>query len=665
MEEDIILEAAPEYSSSSLRRKSFQKQNNSSPVLAENNDEVERLVRRCEMNVSGGTIENASTNNKRRSLGLGFLGQKSLLEIKDLISECIKLNTENKISMKNAFSLEIINLMSYMIKKQDSNMSNLQTASTSLDVSTKIYGFRVDGIHAEIMKMAGGLDKENNESAIGDVNEHVNIKPEDQVYDTQRNKKKERKRSKQKIFSTIDNLKGTVEIIKPSLWIMENEDAQTTDALYQVILPNHANSKYYLHFYNDVIVDTIQYDLNDKSTKVNIPQIENISKLEICPPLTNFEFQNWISDNENDADKNTESEKKGNEFQFDLDASLPAEDEVIQNDMNYFDIQDTMENVDRCIEAQKPTENVVDLCKFISDTDKHKTSEYSFIQKNCSLHLAGSSHWEINNFKKCERRKNVASCPQKPTKKRKEIEICYDDKIKKAVAAKFSKSKATMFDATKLYWNEDKLIMKQNIDYNITNAAKLYFHKSININISQKDQLNVTHISDIEDYNYNNENDTSNYCPYVPIEDYGSSEDNDIEHNFEIKDNEMIFIGDNLVTVPKLTNKICIAYSTRAKKIDMRQLKNSIWKILTVNNNRENIHIENTESTENKEKENKIKEDKYFSEIYKTLPNIVTKTNIEVLSFPISFVSLLHLANEKTLKIQSFPDMSDLIIEAN
>ncbi|OAD54708.1 Condensin complex subunit 2 [Eufriesea mexicana] len=606
MEEDIILEAAPEYSSSSLRRKSFQKQNNSSPVLAENNDEVERLVRRCEMNVSGGTIENASTNNKRRSLGLGFLGQKSLLEIKDLISECIKLNTENKISMKNAFSLEIINLMSYMIKKQDSNMSNLQTASTSLDVSTKIYGFRVDGIHAEIMKMAGGLDKENNESAIGDVNEHVNIKPEDQVYDTQRNKKKERKRSKQKIFSTIDNLKGTVEIIKPSLWIMENEDAQTTDALYQVILPNHANSKYYLHFYNDVIVDTIQYDLNDKT-----------------------------------------------------------EDEVIQNDMNYFDIQDTMENVDRCIEAQKPTENVVDLCKFISDTDKHKTSEYSFIQKNCSLHLAGSSHWEINNFKKCERRKNVASCPQKPTKKRKEIEICYDDKIKKAVAAKFSKSKATMFDATKLYWNEDKLIMKQNIDYNITNAAKLYFHKSININISQKDQLNVTHISDIEDYNYNNENDTSNYCPYVPIEDYGSSEDNDIEHNFEIKDNEMIFIGDNLVTVPKLTNKICIAYSTRAKKIDMRQLKNSIWKILTVNNNRENIHIENTESTENKEKENKIKEDKYFSEIYKTLPNIVTKTNIEVLSFPISFVSLLHLANEKTLKIQSFPDMSDLIIEAN
>ena len=72
----------------------------------------------------------------------------------------------------------------------------------------------------------------------------------------------------------------------------------------------------------------------------------------------------------------------------------------------------------------------------------------------------------------------------------------------------------------------------------------------------------------------------------------------------------------------------------------------------------------NKENRENQE-EDKIKGNKSFSEIYKTLPNILTKTNIEALSFPISFVSLLHLANEKTLKIQSLPDMSDLLIETN
>lgn len=660
MEKEIILGTSL---SSSLRRKSFLLQSTLSPKLVENNDEAERLARRHELNASIASVENLSTNKKRRSLGLGFLAHMPTHEIKDRMAECIKLNIENKINVKNAFSLEIIDFMSYMIKKQDVNISNLQAASTSLDVSTKIYGFRVDGVYTEIMKIASGIDKQQNDSSIDEVNGELNTEQGDQVKDLRIHKKKRKKKNKQKIFSTTDSLKGTVEIMKPSLWIMENEDTQTTDALYQVMLSNHANSNYSLHLYHDVIVDVVEHKIDKKDAKIIIPQMEDFSKLEICPPLTNFEFQNWI----NDIGKETEEEKEDdkdiksksdneNGFQFDLDASLPSEEEVLRDDMNYLDIQDDVENTEKCAEIQKPTEKIVDLCKVLSNVGMIKTSEYSFLQKSLNIHWAGPSHWRISNFSKLSGSKIIAACPQKSGRKRKEIEICYDDSIKATVIPKFVVSKVTKFEAANLEWYEERLTLPRDMHYDIASAAKLYLHELIHINMKE-DQLDATHVSDIENYNYDNENDISNYCPYVPNEDYASNEDNnDLENNDEAEA-QMIFTGDNLVAIPKLTNKISIAYSTRAKRIDMRQLKKSIWKSLTMCNDTENI--------EDREKENRMKENRCFSEICKTLPNLLSKANIEVLSFPISFVSLLHLANEKTLKIQSVPDMSDLIIEAS
>lgn len=658
MEKDEPMEVLSLNSSSSLRRKSFQIHNELAFNLPENNDEAEKLARRLEINASIASIENINTSNKRKSLGLGFIAQMSSVQVKNHISECIKLSTENKINIKNAFSLEMINFMSYMIKREDDNMSNLQTASTSLDVSTKIYGFRVDGIHTEIMKMLGASDKQDN-NPVDNTNEYLNNEQENQVNNFQKQKKRTKKKNRL-IFGTADSLKGTVEMMKPSLWMMEDKDLQTTDGLYQVILSNHANSKYYLHLYNDVIVDIAKHETSSENTKIAISKIEDFSKSEICPPLTNFKFQN-DNDEKKEEEKNENentNETNENQFQFNLNATVQSDDEIIHDNINYLDIQDRMENTDIHIEIQKPVEKIVDLCKVLSNIDTNKTSEYSFLQKSSNLHWAGPSHWRMSNFTKYSKEgKIIAACAQEPIKKRKEIEICYDDNIKKAVIPKFAISKAIKFDSNKLDWSEGRLTLPRDMHYNIANAVKLYLHKLIHINIRNKDDLNITHISDIENYNYDNENDTSNYCPYVLKNGYEINEDNNKnEHNHEIENDEietqMAFAGDNLVAVPKLTNKISIAYSIYAKRIDMGQLKKSIWKSLTVNNNKEK-----------NQEENKIKGNQSFSEIYKTLPNILTKTNIEALSFPISFVSLLHLANEKTLKIQSLPDMSDLLIE--
>lgn len=651
---------------SSLRRKSVLALNLSSGLI-ENNDEAERLVLHHELQSSAASKTSTNVNNKRRSLGLDFVSKMSTPAIKQHITECIKLNTENKINAKNAFGLEIIDFMTYMISKKDDNMTNLQVASTSLDVSTKIYGFRVDNIHTEIMKMSGGLDKHEDENQINNVEGHTNSEQESNGPHSVIKKKK--KKNIHKLFATAESLNGPIEIEKPSLWIREEQDAQSTYALYQVMLPNHANSNFYLHSYNDVIVDTTEHKVNAESTGVTPPRIEGLLELEVCPPLINFEFRKWTDNDEAELSQSEQSEENNDSrFQFDLNASVPSEEEVIHNDMNYSNIENEEENVNKCVEIRKLETNIVDLCKVVSNCPIARTSEYSFIQKSMNKHWAGPSYWKINNLKHFSgQSKIIETCQQRQTRKRKEIEMNYDDQTKNTIVAKFVLGPNSKAHATRTEWMEENLTLPRDEHYDIACVTKLYLHKMIELSVQERDNINATIISDIEDYDYNNENDTSNYCPRIPNDDE-ACEDNidENECNFatETQAETQAFTENNLVTAPKLTNKIFIAHSIQAKRIDMRQLKRSIWKSLTLKTDNLAVENVNTQNTTEQE-ENEMNNSKCFSNIYKSLPNMLTKTNVEALSFPIAFVSLLHLANEKTLKIQSFPDMSDIIVETD
>lgn len=64
-----------------------------------------------------------------------------------------------KITKDNAWNLQLIDFMTSMLRRHDARMENLQTASTVIDASTRIYSFRVDAVHYDVLKMAGGLSK--------------------------------------------------------------------------------------------------------------------------------------------------------------------------------------------------------------------------------------------------------------------------------------------------------------------------------------------------------------------------------------------------------------------------------------------------------------------------------------------------------------------------
>ncbi|XP_070149713.1 condensin complex subunit 2-like [Polyergus mexicanus] len=662
---------------SSLRRKSVSFPNTPITDFSVNDDEAERIARRREIFTSTPLSSNTPTN-KRHSLGLGFLANIPAPQMAESITQCIKLNAENKINIKNAFSLEMIDFMTYMIKKQDANMSNLQVASTSLDVSTKIYGFRVDSVHTEILKIVGGLDKQ----AVDDMERNAEEFRED-AEDTETNvavqKKKKKNKAKQKIFSTVEALRGNIEIQKPISMMIGEGDLQTSDMLYQAILPHHANSGAYQHLYNDVFVDVIENKSrlqNSSDIKYNILTIGDFSNLETCV-YSNFEFLDWSMEDEpeeNLAEK-AEHNDESNRFHFDLDASVePGDDNnPLPEPMNYFDFQYDDNNIYGCYQeaAKRRSENILDVRNVqISETN---TFEYSFLQPNMNLHWAGPSHWKFRNFLRpstdiAGSSKVIRTCMQAPLRKKRQIELSYDENCD-VIDAKFALSQSNKLQAktAKTEWNTEDLILPEDVHYDIVQMIKLYLNPRLVLkpsNGGKEDGHNTVaavNVSDNERYDYNNPNDTLEYCPDTNNDDdYEEGGRDDCNFEDDIALGSQNFIGDNLVAAPKLANKIFIAYCLKAKKIDMRQLKKAIWKLCT-DNNTDLININEAENSE----ANTMKDSKQFNDIYKMLPKLLTKTNVEALSVPISFISLLHLANERILKIHSLPDMSDVIVEAD
>lgn len=664
--------------SSPLRRKSVAFQNIPN-VLFVNDDEAERIARRRRREIhTSSPLPNNNVTNKRHSLGLGFLANMPAPQMAETITQCIKLHAENKINVKNAFSLAIIDLMTYMIKKQDVNMSNLQMASTSLDVSTKIYGFRVDSVHTQILKIVGGLEKQemdDKEQNAAEFEEDV----ENMEANIAERRKKKKKKFKQKIINTVEALRGNVETIKPTLMMTGEGDSQTTDMLYLNALPHHANSGYYIHLYKDVIVDVLEDTSKSQNSNINcnIPLIDNFLNLENCESYSNFNFLGWSVEDEpeemNLSEEHNQDNNQSNRFQFDLDASVEHDkSNPLPEPMNYFDFQQNNDtNVYGCRQeaANRCEENIFNVCNVPGATN---TFEYSFVQPNMNLHWAGPSHWKFRNFAKSFSNdvtagtKAVTTCKQAPLRKRRQIELLYDDNPDvintKCVSSHSNKIQAK---TAKTEWNIEDLLLPEDVHYDVVQLMNLYLLSRLSLKLSNNGKADGTNpvaavdVLDNERYDYNNPNDTLEYCPDANTgNDYDDGDD--CRNNCNFGDDAAAlasqnFVGDNLVAAPKLANKISIEYCLKAKKIDMRQLKKSIWRICT-DDNVDRINI-------NEDTGAKIKESKKFSDVYKTLPRLLTKNNAEALSVPISFISLLHLANEKTLKLNSLSDLSDIIVE--
>ncbi|KAI8386969.1 condensin complex subunit 2-domain-containing protein [Blakeslea trispora] len=104
-----------------------------------------------------------------------------------------------------------------------------------------------------------------------------------------------------------------------------------------------------------------------------------------------------------------------------------------------------------------------------------------------------------------------------------------------------------------------------------------------------------------------------------------------------------VLYGDELIThhTLKKTKPLYVNYARTAKRVDIKKLKDNLWKVLTVN-----------------QEEEKVEGEHKFSDIVHHLKKLYPPKAMRDISVPFCFICLLHLANEKDLSIRG-PMMDD------
>lgn len=130
-----------------------------------------------------------------------------------------------------------------------------------------------------------------------------------------------------------------------------------------------------------------------------------------------------------------------------------------------------------------------------------------------------------------------------------------------------------------------------------------------------------------------------------------------------------------LIENVKQTNKINITYAQKAKVMDVKKLKSSLWteideaKTAAKENDQENTVPQSYKPALDDvvmragEKKLDLTDAQTFQNMYNDIPHKVDSKMAENMSVPIMFVCLLYLANDKELQINGTEGMDNLVIQ--
>jgi condensin complex subunit 2 len=116
--------------------------------------------------------------------------------------------------------------------------------------------------------------------------------------------------------------------------------------------------------------------------------------------------------------------------------------------------------------------------------------------------------------------------------------------------------------------------------------------------------------------------------------------------------NDMVVLHGGLLVSLKTVEKQYIHYAKTAKRVDVKQLKENLWKTLTF-------------SSEDQAVSERFLGERKFTTLIHQLRYLYSESQFKDISIAFCFICLLHLANEKHLTITGRTDMRDLIISQN
>ncbi|KAK0139939.1 Condensin complex subunit 2 [Merluccius polli] len=658
----------------------------STPLLAAfpgNDDEKERRQRRKSRVIDLQSAADSSFNDSASHSATGTpaaIPKLSNAQISEHYSTCIKLSTENKITTKNAFGLHLIDYMADILKQKDSEITNFKVAAGTLDASTKIYAVRVDAVHADAYRVLGGLGSETKpEEAPGEDGGEEGSAAGEVAAPKQAKKKRQPKKTVEQNLGNINSTESERKCeVDPMFQRMASSfDESSTAGVFLSVLFSE-DSRCELLFPSHLTLLGSRPPASPPPPQ-HVPaspftgglrQVKE--KVSICPSLKDFSFTNWKPDQT--MNQMLEKIKQG-EHVFDLNADPEPEDDDCGDLGQDFDGDyeegdgGAVEFRDGCATSGSGKERDVipigegdinTMCLQLSSQPR----EYSYFSPRTMATWAGPGYWQFKPKHKLDH------LPDKETRKRKPkktFELDFNDDVNFETHFRTTRA-ATTNTKSALSSSNKKTTLPSEFQFPPETLSQLSLKPSSTLRQEAQKRLSGDLAEGIGDYDYNNANDTANFCPGLQGGDsdddgegFGESGDtqpsgDEVTPSSQDPEGFSIYGENDLVPEPHRVNTIEINYAKTAKKMDMKKLKNSMWSLLTESPEKSKEESEPAETSE-------VAGEKVFSQTTKTLLKSLPSTMAQNLSVPLAFVALLHLANEKNLELVKVDDMSDIIIK--
>ncbi|XP_040602174.1 condensin complex subunit 2 isoform X1 [Mesocricetus auratus] len=688
------------------------------PVLEDfpqNDDEKERMQRRrsrvFDLQFSSDSSHMLASPNRTTDAST-TISKFTNTQITEHYSTCIKLSTENKITTKNAFGLHLIDFMSEILKQKDTEPTNFKVAAGTLDASTKIYAVRVDAVHADVYRVLGGLGKDppSQEEAESHGADGSAVGPET----TKKTAKPKKKTSCKTIEQNLSNINvseadGKCEVDPMFQKTAASFDECSTAGVFLSTL-HCQDYRSELLFPSDMqtLSSEEPLELPDLGcvdmTDLKAPLQQCVEDRQLCPSLAGFQFTKWDSETHNESVSVLMDKFKKNDQVFDINAEVEDNDDGDVPDgppMEDFDDNDEPDpsaagdheelgSWKELCQVQNSQEEIISLrdrdIQTMSSFLSMKPGEYSYFSPRTMKMWAGPDHWRFGPRPKQDTASHVEN---KKKSAKKDFEINFDDDID--FDAYFRKTKAATTLTKSTLENQNWKVTTLPTDFHYETDALVQLHLKPGIRLlkmGQDQKAKTEHYEEIEDYDYNNPNDTSNFCPGLQAADSDDEESDDLfagpvgtfdlesdpfctpktsQENGQVSsENQGVDITtygeSNLVAEPQKVNKIEIQYAKTAKKMDMKKLKQNMWSLLTEFSRKE-ADTEANHSVNGKEgAPEQVADEKMLSGLTKDLQKRLPPLMAQNLSIPLAFACLLHLANEKNLKLEGTEDLSDVLV---
>ena len=608
----------------------------------------------------------------------------SVLELQELYQNCIKLSSENKISSKNTWDLNLIEHLSELVRPEnkvahdhDSDL-NFQKASCTLDAGVKIYSSRVDSIHTDAFKVLGGLHRTSNEQEDGQAG--------DLGADGGSGERKVRRARKQ-----VDvDPSATLEQNQEALNVKKFDLSFAVDPLFHQtsmkfdeggakgLLLNHLNvtqgcelvfdscDNRYNRYVRPKDQEQEEVDVEIKefgSIAEHIESIQRCDALRLTVSSKRLEgalgqrtpvdeealagqVHRWIAA---DASESLDESFNDDDGAENIDDDPCASDSLgpwMDSSMAEMDMESDGEEVnDSDAGVFRPSAMMGEdgSAEGLAPSDDASTDWLSQIGLSSQFNKAswaGMSHWRYRGAppKSSAAGENEAKEGAEDQKKKKKKSQMIDfENLPPLPKDPFRPAKSEKDISLKTDPQNSQIeFFPEDVHYEVSNLGKLFFKPSTNLKQLHSRRQPGHHDVDAEDY------DDEFGATSLGFDD--DAEDGGADDVFGSSG----FGEEAAMEAPRMVEQIDINYDRTSKQVDVKKLKEALWVSLDKDSDSEKLVDGNHD----------------FQGLLDTMgDSLEAAGKKEDVSLHLCFICLLHLANENTLKIEDCPTMDRLTIQ--